>query len=97
MDGKHIDEQKPEISIKPISKFAYPMAVRKRKFFPLCCGVNELVNEFLVRLKEAELLVFGYADDVAIMVRGNFLTTFKERMSAAHKNHSGLVIDVYTN
>jgi len=32
-----------------------------------------VVDEFLTKLKEAGFLVFGYADDVAVVVRSNFL------------------------
>jgi len=42
-----------------------------------------VVDELLTKLKEAGFLVFGYADDVAIVTRGNFLNTLKERMDIA--------------
>lgn len=42
-----------------------------------------MVNNLLVKLQEAGFLVIGYADDVAIVARGNFLTTLKERMDVA--------------
>jgi len=38
------------------------------------------VDELLIKLKEAGFLIFGYADDVAIVIRGNFLNILKERM-----------------
>jgi len=42
-----------------------------------------VVDELLTKLKKAGFLVFGYADDVAIVTRGNFLNTLKERMDTA--------------
>jgi len=41
------------------------------------------VDELLTKLKEAGFLVFGYADDVAIVTRGSFLNILKERMDVA--------------
>jgi len=43
------------------------------------------VNELLIKLQEAGLLVCGYADDVAAIVRDSFLSTFKELMDKALK------------
>jgi len=37
-----------------------------------------VVDELLTKLKETSFLVFGYTDDVAIVVRGNFLNILKE-------------------
>jgi len=42
-----------------------------------------VVDELLTKLKEAGFLVFGYTDDVAIIVRGNFLDILRERMDEA--------------
>jgi len=44
-----------------------------------------VVDELLVKLQEAGLLVCGYADDVAAIVRGSFLSTLKELMDKALK------------
>lgn len=42
-----------------------------------------VVDELLVRLKKLGVNVYGYADDVAIVVRGNFLQELKELMERA--------------
>jgi len=42
-----------------------------------------VVDKLLTELKEAGFLVFGYADDVAILVRDNFLDILRERMDEA--------------
>jgi len=42
-----------------------------------------VIDELLVELKKAGFQVFGYADDVAIVARGNFLSILKERMDDA--------------
>jgi len=41
------------------------------------------VEELLTKLKETSFLVFGYADDMVIVVRDNFLNILKERMNEA--------------
>ncbi|XP_032685833.1 uncharacterized protein LOC116850995 [Odontomachus brunneus] len=45
--------------------------------------VSLVVDDLLAELKEAGFLVYGYADDVAIIARRNFITILKERMDAA--------------
>jgi len=50
--------------------------------FLLWCLV---VGELLTKLKESGFLVFGYADDVANVVRDNFLNILKERMDKTLK------------
>jgi len=47
-----------------------------RVFFPLLWCL--VMNELLVGLRKAGFLVFGYADDVAIVAKGNFLSNLKE-------------------
>jgi len=42
-----------------------------------------VVDELLIKLKEAGFLVFGYADDVAIVIKDNFLNILKEHMDEA--------------
>jgi len=42
-----------------------------------------VVDELLVKLRKAGFVVFGYADDMAIVTKGNFLFIFKERMNDA--------------
>jgi len=42
-----------------------------------------VMDELLTKLKEAGFLIFGYADDVAIIVRGSFLNILRERMDEA--------------
>lgn len=37
-----------------------------------------VVDELLLKLKEAGFLVYSYADNVAVMARGNFLKIVKE-------------------
>jgi len=44
-----------------------------------------VVDELLVKLQEAGLLVCGYGDDVAAIVRGSFFSTLKELMDKALK------------
>jgi len=44
-----------------------------------------VVNDLLKLLKEKGFSVFGYADDIAIIVRGNFLQILRERMMEALK------------
>lgn len=44
-----------------------------------------VIDELLVSLQTAGFLTYGYADDVAIIVRGNFLPILKERMEVALK------------
>ncbi|XP_020298245.1 uncharacterized protein LOC109862582 [Pseudomyrmex gracilis] len=43
-----------------------------------------VVDELLEKLKEASFPVYSYADDVAIVVKGNFLATLKDIMKEAH-------------
>ena len=40
-----------------------------------------MVDELLTMLRESGFQVYGYANNVAIVTRGNFLTTFKEHMA----------------
>jgi len=42
-----------------------------------------VVDELLAKLREAGFLVFGYADDVAIIIRGSFLSILRERINKA--------------
>ncbi|XP_020298080.1 uncharacterized protein LOC109862437 [Pseudomyrmex gracilis] len=44
-----------------------------------------VADEFLRELQKKGFLVFGYADDVAIIVRGSFFSTLKETMQKALK------------
>jgi len=39
------------------------------------------VDKLPVKLRETGFLVFGYADDVAIIARGNFLSILKKRIN----------------
>ncbi|XP_020298014.1 uncharacterized protein LOC109862388 [Pseudomyrmex gracilis] len=51
-------------------------------FHMLWCLV---MDELLYKLQKKSFLVFSYADDVAIVVRGNFFSTLKETMEKALK------------
>jgi len=50
--------------------------------FLWCLVVDELLDKLQ---KGGKLLICGYADDVAAIVRGSFLSTFKELMDKALK------------
>ncbi|XP_017796812.1 PREDICTED: uncharacterized protein LOC108578068 [Habropoda laboriosa] len=46
----------------------------------------QVIDELLVGLQTAGFLTFGYADDVAVLVRRSFLFILKEQMEEALKN-----------
>ena len=50
-----------------------------------------VVDELLTKLRESGFQVYGCADDVTIVIRGNFFTTLKERMERSFDNHAKLV------
>lgn len=50
----------------------------RSSFFPLCCGAWLWINSWQNWRKQ--VLIFGYADDVAIVAKRNFLSILKERM-----------------
>lgn len=52
---------------------------RKGVLSPLLCL---LADELLIKLKETSFLVYGYMDEVAIVIRDTFLVTLKKRMEA---------------
>jgi len=55
--------------------------VRRRVLYPLLSCL--VIDELLIKLRETDFLVFGYADDVAIVARKNFLSILKEHMDDA--------------
>jgi hypothetical protein len=44
-----------------------------------------VVNDLLDDLKKEDFLVYDYADDVTILVRGDFLNTFRDLMNSTRK------------
>ena len=44
-----------------------------------------VVNDLLEHLQDEDFLVYDYADDIAILVRGNFLNTLRDLMTNARK------------
>ena len=44
-----------------------------------------MVDELLIRLREASFTVYGYADNVAIIIRDSFLQTLRDRINDALK------------
>jgi len=52
-----------------------------------------VVNKLLLLLEEAGTKVVVYADDVVILLQGEFLQTFCNLMEAAHSSHSRWTVD----
>lgn len=42
-----------------------------------------MVDEILKKLEQGSSQVFRYADDVAVVIKGNFLKTLRKRMQKA--------------